>query len=93
MSARILLVLFIAITASSCVSRFNRPDIPQCVGMSNGKVFCVVTDPNSDTPLEIEVPVKNYICTDPDSYNIMETYVDSIELRLENCLRNPKKCQ
>ena len=87
MSVRPLLAFFIAIIASSCVSRFNRPDVPQCVGLDNGKVFCVFKDQ------EFEVPVKNMICTDPDSYNTIELYVDSIELRLEKCLRNPKKCQ
>lgn len=87
MNAKLLLALFIAIIASSCVSRFNRPDVPQCVGLSNGSVFCVFKDE------EYEAPVTNMICTDPDSYNAIEIYVDSIELRLEKCLRNPKKCQ
>ena len=87
MNAKLLLALFIATIASSCVSRFNRPDVPQCVGLSNGSVFCVFKEK------EYEVPVTNMICTDPDSYNTIEIYVDSIELRLEKCLRNPKKCQ
>lgn len=89
MSARLLLVCFIAIISTSCqtTGRFNRPKVTQCWGLQNGKAFCIQPDGKEE-----EVDPVGYVMTSPDDYNIIETYVDSIELRLEKCIRQPNKC-
>lgn len=86
-NARLLLVCFIAIIAGCNTTRFNRPEVAQCYGLESGNLFCIFKGE------EYEVKPTNYICTSPDDYNIIETYVDSIEFRLEQCLKNPKRCQ
>lgn len=90
MSAKLLLVCFIAITASSCQTpgRFNRPKVSQCWGLQSGKAFCIHPDGSEE-----ELDPVGYVMTSPEDYNTIETYVDSIELRLEKCLRDRKRCQ
>lgn len=90
MSAKLLLACFFVIIASSCntAGRFGRPKVTQCWGLSDGNAFCI----HPDGKEEYVDPV-GYVMTSPDDYNIIETYVDSIELRLEKCIRDPKRCQ
>lgn len=82
-----LLCVLLCVIITSCVHRFGRPEVPRCIGLDNGKLFCVYKDQ------EYEVTPTNYICTDIDSYNTLETFYDGIEFRLATCLRNPAKCQ
>lgn len=75
---------------NSCVrdQRLPRPNIPLCINLSNGSCFCSIDQENYEV-----ADCSSYISTDPDSYEAMEKYVDSIELRLLACLSSPKKCK
>ncbi|MGE3607998.1 MAG: hypothetical protein AB7I27_00320 [Bacteriovoracaceae bacterium] len=89
-NVRLLLVCSIAIISASCqtTGRFNRPKVTQCWGLSDGKAFCIHPDGKEE-----EVDPVGFVMTSPDDYEVIETYVDSIELRLEKCIRDPKRCQ
>ena len=74
---------------NSCVTdqRLNRPDVPICINQIRG-CFCV------DATGEYEIEdCSNFISSDPESYLIMERYVDDLEARLLKCLNYPKKCK
>ena len=77
------------ILISSCVRdlRLNRPDVPLCIVLSSDKCFC-----KSSTGEE-EIECVGYLSTDPDSYELMEKYIDELESRLLKCLNYPKKCK
>ena len=84
------LTFLILILSISCVhdTRLNRPNIPLCVVLDSGSCYCSFEDQDYEVP-----KCSSYLSTDPDSYEKLEKYVDSIELRLLNCLNNPKKCK
>jgi hypothetical protein len=75
---------------SSCVrdQRLNRPNIPLCIVLETGSCFCSFNEQDYEVN-----DCSSYLATDPESYSSMEKYVDSLELRLLNCLNNPKKCK
>jgi len=78
------------IVLSSCVrdQRLKRPNVPLCIVLEGGSCFCSFDNEDYEV-----ANCSSYLATDPKSYNSMEEYVDSIELRLLNCLNNPKKCK
>lgn len=83
------ILLGILIFLNSCITdrRLNRPDLPLCINL--GDDLCACSYKEEDYIVECV----GYISTDLDSYEEMEKYVDSIELRLLNCLNTPKKCK
>jgi hypothetical protein len=88
---KLLYVCFtILICLTSCVSdyRIKRPVVPLCIVLEKGDCFCSSSEGDFPVP-----KCAGYISTDPKSYDEMEKYVDSLELRLLNCLNFPKKCK
>lgn len=88
---KLLLLCFVILTTlNSCVSdrRIKRPNTPLCIILEKGDCFCSSSEGDYSVP-----NCTGYISTDPKSYDEMEKYVDSLELRLLNCLDFPKNCK
>lgn len=89
-NVKLLFVCFTILILSSCVrdQRLNRPNLPLCIVLEKGSCYCSFDDTDYEVP-----NCSSFLATDPQSYQVLENYVDSIELRLLNCLNNPKKCK
>lgn len=74
----------------SCVSNgsFTRPNAALCVVLSDHSLFCK----KQDVEYDVADPV-NYLCTDPDSYDLLEERNNCLEKELKKCYSNPKACK
>lgn len=80
MSLKVFVVLFMILIGVSCVSHPHRPDAPLC-GPSGD---CV------DASGEHQEDQRTLLCTTPQGYSSLETYIDKLELRVRTLERRCK---
>lgn len=86
-SVKLVLVLLLLAACSSCRRKQGRPNAELCTYMEEERIWeCEDAFGN----VREETKVGSLLCTTPASYNLLESYVDGLELKVRE-LQTPKK--